>query len=148
MPASILNKMSVDEFINWAADQPGRYELINGEPVAVSPERAVHARIKANAWSALRNAIHDAGLNCEAFPDGMTIRISENTAYEPDALVQCGDILDDDAVEVTLPIIVVEVVSPTSTIRANDLIAKVVQNQLCLRYPVNQSIGILLLSTR
>jgi Uma2 family endonuclease len=115
MPASVLKKMSVDEFITWALDQPGRYELINGEPVAMSPERAIHARIKANAWSALHNAIHDAGLKCEAFPDGMTIRISENTAYEPDALVQCGDLLDDDAIEVTLPIIVIEVVSPSST---------------------------------
>ena len=114
MPASILKKMSVDEFIIWAIDQPGRYELINGEPVAMSPERAIHARVKANVWSSLQKAINNAGLKCEAFPDGMTVRISENTAYEPDALVQCGDLLDDDAIEITLPIIIVEVVSPSS----------------------------------
>jgi Uma2 family endonuclease len=115
MPVSVLKNMSVDEFLVWAIDQPERYELINGEPVAMSPERAIHARIKANVWSSLRNAIDSAGLHCEAFPDGMTIRINENTAYEPDALVQCGDPLDDDAIEVTSPIIVVEVVSPSST---------------------------------
>jgi Uma2 family endonuclease len=107
--------MSVVEFIDWAMEQPGRYELIDGVPIAMAPERAVHARVKANVWSALRDAIFDAGLECEAFPDGMTVRVSEDTAYEPDALVQCGDPLGDDSVEASAPVIVVEVVSPSST---------------------------------
>ena len=115
MRASAPQNMSVDEFINWAIDQPGRYELINGVPLTMAPERAIHARVKANVWSALRDAVSNAGLKCEAFPDGMTVRISENTAYEPDALVHCGDPLDDDSVEASTPVIVVEVVSPSST---------------------------------
>ena len=115
MRASVPVNMSVDEFINWAIDQPGRYELINGVPLAMAPEWAIHARIKANVWSALRDAISNAGLNCEAFPDGMTVRVSEDTAYEPDALVHCGEPLDDNSVEASTPVIVVEVVSPSST---------------------------------
>ncbi len=114
MFASAPQKMSVDEFINWAMDQPGRYELINGVPLAMAPERAIHARVKANVWSILKESISNAGLECEAFPDGMTVRVSDDTAYEPDALVQCGDPLDDDSVEASTPVIVVEVVSPSS----------------------------------
>ncbi len=115
MRASVPRKMLVDEFIHWAMKQPGRYELIDGAPIAMAPERALHARVKANVWSALRDAIADAGLACEAFPDGITVRVSEDTAYEPDALVQCGDPLADDSVEASEPVIVIEVVSPSST---------------------------------
>lgn len=106
--------MSVDEFLIWAMDQPGRHELIEGIPVTMAQERAVHARVKANVWSTLRDAISDAGLPCEAFPDGLTVPVSNDTAYEPDALVQCGTAIADDALVATRPVIVVEVVSPSS----------------------------------
>lgn len=114
MRGATSEHMSVDEFLTWAIDQPRRHELIEGIPVAMAPERAIHARIKANVWSALRDAISFAGLSCEAFPDGLTVRVSDDTAYEPDALVQCGTLIENDAVEAPEPIIVVEVVSPSS----------------------------------
>ncbi len=44
----------------------------------------------------------------------MTVRIDEATAYEPDALVYCGQKLPDDAVEVLEPIVIVEIVSPST----------------------------------
>lgn len=106
---------TADAFLAWAADQPhGRYELVDGAVVAMAPERAVHARTKARTHRALEDAITRAGLTCEAFPDGMTVRIGEGTVYEPDALVRCGPGTPDDAVEVADPVIVVEVVSRSS----------------------------------
>jgi Uma2 family endonuclease len=53
---------------------------------------------------------------------GMTVRIDERTAYEPDALVYCGTKLQPSAVEVPRPIVVVEVLSPST--RHIDLSAK------------------------
>jgi Uma2 family endonuclease len=44
----------------------------------------------------------------------MTVRIDETTAYEPDALVYCGEKLSPSAIEVPEPVIVVEVLSPSS----------------------------------
>jgi Uma2 family endonuclease len=44
----------------------------------------------------------------------MTVRIDDSTAHEPDALVYCGAELPASALEVTNPIIVVEVLSPSS----------------------------------
>ena len=114
MRGAASEHMSVEEFLTWAIGQPRRHELIEGVPVAMAPERAVHARVKANVWSALRDAISVAGLSCEAFPDGLTVRVSDDTAYEPDALVQCGAPLADDALEAPKPILVIEVVSPSS----------------------------------
>jgi Uma2 family endonuclease len=116
--------MTVDEYLTWLTDGPGgaRYELVAGEPVAMAPERAAHARLKARIWRLLSDAIEAAALPCEALPDGMTIKIDEDTAYEPDAVVHCGDRLADDALMVPEPVIVVEVLSPST--RARDAGAK------------------------
>lgn len=114
MSAVLNRKMSVDEFLAWAEGQEGRYELVDGEVVAIAPEQVRHARIKGSVYLALSAAIRRAGLACEVFPDGMTIRIEETTAYEPDALVRCGVSLPDDALEIPDPVIVVEVLSPST----------------------------------
>ena len=106
--------LSREEFRRWAEGQHGRYERIAGEPVAMSPERIDHARIKGRVWAALDRAIRAANLPCEALPDGITIEVDEDTDYEPDAVVNCGPLAPGDAVAVTNPVIVVEVLSPTT----------------------------------
>jgi Uma2 family endonuclease len=107
------NQMTVDEFLPWAEAQGhGRYELHDGEVIAMSPERAVHWKVKLNVAVALRNAIAATGLKCHAVPDGATVRITQCSAFEPDALVYCGEEVPGDSLEVPNPVIVVEVLSP------------------------------------
>jgi Uma2 family endonuclease len=114
---------TADAFIAWAMEQPrGRFELVRGTVVAMAPERARHARAKGRVYRALGDAIARAGRDCEAFTDGMSVRIDDLTVYEPDALVRCGPRTPDDSVEVADPIIIVEVVSRSS--RATDSGAK------------------------
>ncbi len=106
---------TADEFIAWALEQPaGRFELDNGVVVAMAPERASHNQAKLNAVIALRGAIGARGLPCSAMTDGMAVRVNDRTVYEPDALVRCGPRLPGDAMEVADPVVVVEVVSPSS----------------------------------
>jgi Uma2 family endonuclease len=108
-------EFTADEFIAWALEQPeGRFELDNGAVVAMAPERIGHGRAKNRILRAFEAAIAVRGFGCEAHPDGATVRIDDRTVYEPDALVRCGPPLPEDAIEVTDPIIVVEVVSPSS----------------------------------
>jgi Uma2 family endonuclease len=108
-------RFTAEGFIEWAMEQPsGRYELVAGEVVAMAPERLGHARTKARALRALGDAVAAAGLPCEALPDGVSVRIDETTVYEPDALVRCGPPLPDDQVVVHDPIVVVEVISPST----------------------------------
>src|ERR671919_1783689 len=52
----------------------------------------------------------------------MTVKIDEHTAYEPDAVVHCEAALSDHAVIVPAPVIVIEVLSPTT--KAHDAGAK------------------------
>lgn len=108
-------EFTADEFIAWAmAQTEGRFELDNGVVVAMSPERIGHGRVKNQTLRALEAAIAARGLGCEAHPDGATVQIDDRTVYEPDALVRCGPPLPNDAIEVADPIIIVEVVSPSS----------------------------------
>lgn len=114
MTALTKPRMTVDEFLAWAAGQPGRYELFRGEVYAMSPETVGHAERKFAVCAALRKAIGESALPCHAVPDGATVRIDATTAYEPDALVYCGQKLAATAVEVPAPLIVVEVLSPST----------------------------------
>jgi Uma2 family endonuclease len=107
-------RLTREEFHRWAEGQSQRYERIAGEPVAMSPERIQHVRIKNRVWAALDRAVQEAALDCEALGDGVTIEVDEDTDYEPDAVVNCGPRLPPDAIAATNPVIVVEVLSPST----------------------------------
>ena len=112
--STALKLMTVDEFLRWAEGQEGRWELHDGVPVMMSPERVLHADTKGEAYVALREALRRAGLPCRAHPDGVAIRMSAEGTYQPDASVSCGPRAPVDALEINDPIIVVEVLSPST----------------------------------
>lgn len=104
-----------DEYRRWAEQQPrGRFERVDGEVIAMAPQRVIHARVKARVWLALDRAIRAAGLPCEALPDGITVEVGDNTDYEPDTVVNCGERLEDDAIAAPNPVVIVEVLSPST----------------------------------
>jgi Uma2 family endonuclease len=122
MNAIPKHRMTVDQYFAWAERRPGRFELVNGAVYEMSPETAGHAKAKAAVYVALMTAIRRHRVRCHALPDGMTVRIDETTAYEPEAVVYCGEELDAAAVEIPNPVIVAEVLSPST--RHVDLSAK------------------------
>jgi Uma2 family endonuclease len=104
--------ISREAFRRWCAAQPkGRYERIDGRIVAMAPERGAHLRVKGALYRALDRAVAAAGVDCQALPDGATVETGDSD-YEPDALVNCGTPMADDAVAAPNPVIVVEVLSP------------------------------------
>lgn len=109
--------MNVDEFLVWAEGRDGKYELDDGAVVAMAPETVRHVRSKFAVQLTLANAIRAGGLPCEAFIDGIAVRITPTTSYIPDVLVHCGERLTGDVRETASPIVVVEVLSPTSGYR-------------------------------
>lgn len=103
-----------EEYRRWCAVQPtGRYERVDGRIVAMAPERGAHLRAKAAVYQALDRAIIIAGVACQALPDGATVETGE-CDYEPDAMINCGDRMPDDAVAAPNPVVVVEVLSPST----------------------------------
>jgi Uma2 family endonuclease len=114
MSSPARNEMDVDAFLASAEGREGRWELRDGQPVMMSPERALHALTKYASQESLKAAIRKAGLPCRMFPDGMTVRIAARTAFEPDALVVCPPPTDLNTMEIPNPVIVVEVLSPST----------------------------------
>jgi Uma2 family endonuclease len=101
-------RMKVPEFLAWAEAQPqGRYELVNGEVVAMAPERVRHNLLKLAVARALGDAVKRANLPCTVFTDGVGIVINENS------------------MTLDAPLIVVEVASPSS--ERHDTHAKLVE---------------------
>tara|TARA_R110002096_G_scaffold61164_4_gene152055 strand:- start:150 stop:782 length:633 start_codon:yes stop_codon:yes gene_type:complete len=123
-------KLTVDEFLAWTERDPEtrfdlgdglspiksdvKFELHDGHVVAMTPERLIHVDVKSECWLALRNALRPSHPHCRAYIDGLGVRIDETTEYQPDALVRCGDPLSPDTRSITDPIIVVEVLSPST----------------------------------
>ena len=97
-------RMTVDEFLVWAEGQDGRWELRDGAPVSMRPERVAHTETKGEAYSALKNAIAVARAPCRALTEGAAVRIDAGTVFEPDALVYCGARLPADSPEVSSPV--------------------------------------------
>jgi Uma2 family endonuclease len=117
MAALSKHKMTVDEFLAWTASQPGRWELFDGVPVAMSPERVIHGDVKYRVARSLDDAIAKAGVPCRFVLDSAAVRIDRNRSYQPDALVYCGEPLPGDALEVPNPVVVVEVLSPSNAMQ-------------------------------
>ncbi len=85
--------LTADAFLAWAEEQPGdaRFELIDGRVVAMGTERVGSRAGPSSARSPPSSAaIAAAGLGCEAFIDGVALRIDDASVYVPDAFVRCG----------------------------------------------------------
>jgi Uma2 family endonuclease len=107
-------RMEVPEFLAWSERQPDdRYELVDGEIVAMTRDTVRHNRAKLAAYRALDDAVRAAGLPCVTLVDGVGVVVNDKTLRIPDVLVQCGAGPDPDAMIVESPLVVVEVVSPS-----------------------------------
>lgn len=112
MTAALKQHLSVDEFLVWAERQPERWELFDGIPIAMSPERVVHGDVKYKVARALDSAIAQAKVPCRFVLDSAAVRIDARSLYQPDALVYCGEPVSADALEIPNPVVVFEVLSP------------------------------------
>ncbi len=108
--------MTVEEFVAWLGtlEGPERYELDAGEAVAMAPGNMQHARAIGRVYIGLTAAIERLGLPCEAALDGPGVIADEMTYYSPDVSVNCGERVPDDARYLTNPIVIVEVLSPST----------------------------------
>ena len=126
--------MTIEQYLVWDEEREidGRFELHDGRVVRANAERIVHAVVKFKIASALERAVERSKLPCQVLPDGMAVAVGRNSVFEPDAQVYCGPPLADDTLLVPVPVIVVEVLSPST--RRRDIGIKMT------RYFLNESI--------
>src|SRR5688572_27885912 len=119
------HKMTADAFLAWSEEQlpeDGKFELSDGEVVmrhgpGLEDDRSQHWEAKFAVALALRDAIKRAGLPCHVACDGPMVRLSASRMAQPDALVYCGPKVPRGVQEVPNPLILVEVLSPSTKTR-------------------------------
>jgi Uma2 family endonuclease len=115
MNIAFKTRLTVDEFLAWAARQPeGKYELFDGVVVTQQAQKWEHSKVKLQVAIALRDAIMRAGVPCYVASDGPTVRISRHKAFVPDALVAPLPEPESDDLEINNPIVAIEVLSPST----------------------------------
>jgi Uma2 family endonuclease len=118
MNVVLPTRMTVDEFLAWAVRQEkGKYELFDGRVVMQQPQTWGHADIAWRVANHLAAVIERSGIPYYAAPMGMTVRISEHVAFEPDALVAPLPKPERLDLEIPNPVLVVEVLSPSTAKR-------------------------------
>lgn len=113
---SIANKIiphyTYDDWVLWE----GKWELIEGHPIAMSPTPIpAHQRTASEIRFALMDALKKRSCkHCRAY-DPLDYKISDDTILEPDVLIVCGEIkkkyLDFP------PALVVEILSPSTALK-------------------------------
>lgn len=104
-------RMTVAEFLRWDGDPQIRYELLNGQPKAMAPARSFHRRIVVNAAVEIDKRLD--GRPCSAEVEAGIFYTNEDF-YVADVAMACGP--PDDQVATRDPILIVEVLSPSTRI--------------------------------
>lgn len=106
--ATVLPKpWTVDDFLAWEAQQPERYEFIDGMVFMMVGGSAAHTIIKGNVFGALRSRLR--GGRCRALTEGLKVVTPENVHY-PDVTLTCAAIQPTDD-QVHEPVVIVEVLA-------------------------------------
>ena len=103
--------MTVEEYRALEETSEVKHEYVHGYVYAMSGGAAAHDRIANNARTAIDNQIGDGPCTLRG-PD-VQLRVSESMYYYPDAIVTCED-TTDDAIEVTTPRLIIEVLSDST----------------------------------
>ncbi|MBT9293025.1 Uma2 family endonuclease [Prosthecodimorpha staleyi] len=116
-----IRRMSVDEFLAWEPGDGERYELVDGQPRAMTGARIRHDRIVRRVLRLLED--RTAGGPCEPFSSDIGIHTPRGDLRRPDVTVDCGPRDPDDTVA-RRPVVVVEVLSPST--KHYDLLVKII----------------------
>jgi len=107
----IIPHYTYQDYIQWE----GRWELIEGHPIAMSPlPIPEHQRLSANLIYEFKNELKKNCKDCKVYSP-LDYKISEDTTIQPDVLIVCGKIkkpyLDFP------PLVAVEILSPSTMLR-------------------------------
>jgi len=121
----ILPHYTYEDWVQWE----GRWELIDGHPIAMSPAPVPrHQGIVADVITEFNIALRQSACKnkCRVY-DYIDYKISDDTIFEPDVLVVCGTIekkfLDFP------PTVVAEIASPSTALRDRHTKFEIYQQQ-------------------
>lgn len=107
----IIPHYTYDDYVQWE----GRWELIEGHPIAMSPMPVPeHQQLSANLIYEFKDELNKNCKDCRVYSP-MDYKVSDDTTIQPDVLIVCGKIkkpyLDFP------PVLTVEILSPSTMLR-------------------------------
>lgn len=120
----ILPHYTYDDWLHWE----GKWELIDGIPIAMSPAPVPqHQRVAGNLSAELHNALKNAKCKKCSIYHPIDYKISDDTILVPDLLIVCGKI-DKKYLDFP-PALVVEILSPSTALRDRNTKFDIYQQQ-------------------
>jgi Uma2 family endonuclease len=118
MMSSVLKppaEMTVAEFLAWDAPGVGRWELVDGEPIAMAPASRTHGALQLELGGLIRNHLADAGSPCTVIAaPGIIPRVLANENFRiPELAVTCTR-YETEEYDVSNPVLIVEILSPSN----------------------------------
>ncbi|MCW5610218.1 MAG: Uma2 family endonuclease [Rubrivivax sp.] len=111
--AAVQSSFTADEFLAWDATQTIKHEFVRGEVFAMAGAHEAHVTATMNVGMALRQ--HLKGSPCRTFTTDMKLRVDAADAFfYPDVFVTCSAADAADPLIKREPVLVVEVLSPST----------------------------------
>jgi Uma2 family endonuclease len=109
------DEMSVAEFLAWNAPGPDRWQLVDGEPVAMAPTSRTHGALQLELGSLIRNHLAVSGGPCTVIAaPGIVPQVRANDNFRlPDLAVTCTQYATEEY-DVADPVLIVEILSPSN----------------------------------
>lgn len=107
-----LHKQSIAEYLAWESEQESRNEFWRGEVFAMVGGKRGHGRVIANLMRHL--GVHLDDTPCQAFSEGMKVQVGEEAVLYPDVFVTCEPEFSANQAVFTSPVLVIEVLSPST----------------------------------
>ena len=111
MSEARLPSMTLAEFLPWHASQEGRFDFVDGQPVAMAGAKRKHDRIVVNIIVRLGGRIGRPG--CELFTADVAVITPKGNARHPDVGIDCGR-YEADSYQANAPTVVFEVLSEST----------------------------------
>jgi Uma2 family endonuclease len=107
------DEMTVAEFHAFAEATPGRWELVDGCPVAMAPTNRTHGAVQSELGRLIGNALLENGAPCSVITKpGVLPHIRADVNLRiPDLAVICGGYRTEQAA-LTEPVVLIEILSP------------------------------------
>lgn len=111
MPQPVTEYMSAGAFFDFVRERDEKWELVDGVPVMMAGANQRHQAIAANIFASLYNQLR--GKPCRPTSADTGVSIGPGTVRYPDVVVDCGR-RDDESMFASEPVLVIEVLSPST----------------------------------
>lgn len=113
--AKVPVTMSAQEFLAWNPDDGQAWQLVDGEPQAMSPANRTHGTLQSEMARVIGNHLLDLDSPCSVVTEpGIVPHVqSSHNVRIPDLAVTCAP-YDTEEPTLTDPILVIEILSPTN----------------------------------